>query len=462
VGVDRYDVVVAGGGNAGLCAALAASAAGARVLLVERSPEWRRGGNSRHTRDIRYAHDDPDEWAAAAYPSKLFLSDLESVTDGASSRLLARTMVEASHDLPEWMERNGVRWQAPLRGTLHLQTNRFFLGGGKGMMNAYYRAAAARGVEIRYSASVVGVALEGDTCTAVSIRHADGVADEVLTDALVVASGGLEANGTWLEEKWGDGARNFAVRGTPDNDGSLLLALLEFGAAPTGSNLFHSVAVDARSPRHDGGIVTRVDSIPFSVTVNKQGARFYDEGEDSWPKRYATWGQVIARQPDQIAFSIFDAQSWGLFIPPAYRPFVAPTLKGLLEQLDVDVQQTLATISAFNDAVDTSVPFDPGRKDSRSAPGLDPPRRNWARALEQPPFFAFPVIPGLTFTYFGLSVDQRARIVRADGTTFQNLFAAGEAMAGNILTTGYLAGVGLTIGSVFGRIAGREAAALAG
>jgi tricarballylate dehydrogenase len=455
-----YDVVVAGGGNAGLCAALTARDEGARVLLVERSPDWRRGGNSRHTRDIRYAHADPDEWATAPYPPAEFLDDLRSVTDELPNPELAELMVSESQTLPEWMEAHGVRWQKPMQGTLHLHTNRFFLGGGKAMMNAYYATAERCGVEVALDSSVVALGGDDEHCTNVTLRR-NGSVRTVGTKAVVVASGGLEANHDWLEQSWGPGATNFIVRGTPDNDGALLLSLLERGAAGAGSNLFHCVAVDARSPRFDGGIVTRVDSIPFGIVVNREGRRFYDEGEAAWPKRYAQWGQLIAREPGQIAFSLFDSQSRGLFIPPLFPPLQSDTLRGLLEQFDVDVDVALATVDEFNAAVDDTVPFDPSGPDGRSAIGLLPARRNWARRLEQPPFYGYALRPGLTFTYAGVEVDRTARVCRIDGSTFENVFAAGEVMAGNILTRGYLAGVGLTIGSAFGRIAGREAAACA-
>jgi tricarballylate dehydrogenase len=216
--------------------------------------------------------------------------------------------------------------------------------------------------------------------------------------------------------------------------------------------------VDARSPKFDGGIVTRVDSVPFSVTVNKSGERFYDEGEDWWPKRYAVWGQLIARQPDQVAYSIFDRDARDLFIPSVYAPLAADSLDGLLAQLDVDRDQALRTIEEFNAAVDESVPFDSTRKDGRQTIATDPPRTNWARKIRTAPFYAFPLAPGVTFTYFGLRVDENARVATSDGLAFENVYAAGEVMAGNILTSGYLAGFGLTIGSVFGRIAGDEAA----
>jgi tricarballylate dehydrogenase len=452
-----YDVIVAGGGNAGLCSALAARDEGATVLLVERSPLWRRGGNSRHTRDIRYAHPAPDEWATTAYPPDEFFADLEAVTDAFPEPALAELLVAESATLPEWMEAHGVRWQHPMKGTLHLHTNRFFLGGGKAMMNSYYATAEASGVEIRTDAAVVSVQLNGAHCTGATIKN--GVATEnVSASALVVASGGLEANHDWLANTWGDGAHNFVVRGTPDNDGALVLHLLDLGAARVGSGLFHGVAVDARSPRYDGGIITRIDSIPFGIVVDKHGKRFYDEGEAAWPKRYAEWGRLIARQPDQIAYSIFDSKTLGLFIPPLYPPVQHDTIDGLASALGLDPGAVVQTVDEFNAAVDDSVPFDPSRPDGRRAPGLEPARMNWARAIDTTPFCAYPLRPGLTFTYAGVGVDATARVRRAAGGTFENVFAAGEVMAGNILTRGYLAGVGLTIGSVFGRIAGREAA----
>lgn len=458
-GMKPYDVVVAGGGNAGLCAALSAASEAARVLLVERSPRWRRGGNSRHTRDIRYAHDAGEPWAMTAYPAPAFAEDLRSVSDPGSAPELAGPMIEESRSLPAWMERHGVRWQQPLRGSLALSTNRFFLGGGRALINTYYDTATALGVDVMYAGSVVGLDLAGDgRCRALSVEH-EGRRETVETGAVVLASGGLEANRQWLRKTFGEGADNFVIRGTPDNDGSLLLNLLERGAQPVGSpDTFHGIAVDARSPSADGGIVTRVDSIPFGIVVDSTGRRFYDEGEALWPKRYAQWGRLIANRPGQIAYSIMDRQSWGSFIPSCFPPVRAGTVPELASKLGVDATAVSQTVAEFNAAVAPTQPFDHSRLDGNGTTGLTPRKSHWARPIDQAPYYGYPLRPGITFTYAGLAVDSTARVLRTGGEPFGNVFAAGELMAGNILTRGYLAGVGLTIGSVFGRIAGREAA----
>lgn len=220
--------------------------------------------------------------------------------------------------------------------------------------------------------------------------------------------------------------------------------------------------MDARGPKYDGGIATRIDSIPFGIVVNRDGRRFYDEGEDIWPKRYAIWGRNIALQPGQIAYALWDAKVQGAFLPPMYGTYRAETIEELAEVLGLDKRAVAETVGDFNAAVDRggapSRAFTMAHPDGRATAGLDPPKSNWAQRLDTPPFHAVPMRPGITFTYLGVAVTEQARVRRADGGVFRNVFAAGEIMSGNILSTGYLAGFGMTIGTVWGRIAGREAA----
>ena len=205
--------------------------------------------------------------------------------------------------------------------------------------------------------------------------------------------------------------------------------------------------------------MTRVDSVPFGIVVNRAGQRFYDEGEDLWPKRYATWGRLIAGQPGQVAFSLFDSQAFGRFILPMFPPVRANSVEELAAGLDVDTAALCATVQRFNAAIDRDITYDPTRLDGRGTSGIEPPKSNWAMPIEQPPFFAYPVRPGVTFTYLAVGVDTAAHVLRQDGEPFGNVFAAGEVMAGNVLLNGYLAGFGMTIGAVCGRVAGEEAAA---
>ncbi|HZP95576.1 MAG TPA: FAD-dependent tricarballylate dehydrogenase TcuA [Candidatus Limnocylindria bacterium] len=453
-----WDVVVAGGGNAGLVAALSARERGARVLLLERAPRHMRAGNTRHTRNIRCAHDAADAYYTGPYSVDELLEDLKSV--GRPVNLdLACFAVQESRTIPQWMTAHGVKWQRALRGTLNLgRTNRFFLGGGTALMNHYYRMAEIEGVEIVYQATVADVVLDGRRAREVVVRTPDGPV-ALACNAVVIASGGFEANIDWLKRYWGDAADNYLIRGTPYNDGLILARLIELGAATAGDPKgFHAIGIDARSPKFDGGIATRSDAIPYSIVVNRDGRRFADEGQDLWPKRYASWGRLIAEQPGQLAYAIYDSRVKDLFIPSMYRAFEAGSIAGIAEALGLDPVSLQSTVEQFNVAVSDDRAFDPTKLDGRRTDGITPPKSNWAVRIERPPLFALPLRPGITFTYMGLAVNEHAKVAMAGGGEFDNVYAAGEVMSGNILSSGYLAGFGLTIGHVFGRIAGREAA----
>jgi tricarballylate dehydrogenase len=238
----------------------------------------------------------------------------------------------------------------------------------------------------------------------------------------------------------------------------MLKQLLEHGAKPVGDPRgCHAVALDARAPKFDGGIVTRLDSVPFGIVVNRDVRRFYDEGEDFWPKRYAIWGKLIAEQPEQIAFSIVDSKALPHFMPSVFPPVEASSIGELATVLSIAPGALAAVIDEFNGSV-RGAQFDPDSLDDCHTEGLDPPKSHWARLIDTPPYYGYPLRPGITFTYLGVTVDEQARVIMATDEPAKNMFAAGEIMAGNILGKGYLAGFGLTIGSVFGRIAGKEAA----
>ncbi len=460
--VEEVDVAVLGGGNAALCAALTARRVGASVLVLEAAPKEYRGGNSRHTRNLRSMHDAPTDLLVDVYSEDEFTSDLLRVTAGRTDEALARLVVRESARCPAWIRSHGARLQPPLKGTLHLdRTNVFFLGGGKALMNSYYAAAERMGIRVWYDAQATDVELVDGRIRSVAVKGSDGGVTVIIPKAVVLAAGGFESNLEWLRDIWGEAAANFIVRGTPYNTGTVLRQMLDRGAMPVGDETqFHAVAIDARAPKFDGGIVTRLDCVSLGIVVNASAARFYDEGEDFWPKRYAIWGRLVAQQPGQLAYSIIDAKAEGLFMPSVFPPVRGSTIAELARQLTLPPEALERTVSEFNRSVCVGT-FNHAVLDDCRTVGLAPAKTHWARPIDTPPYSAYPLRPGITFTYLGLKVDDRARVIMTNGIPTTNAFAAGEIMAGNILGQGYVAGVGMTIGTVFGRIAGAEAGALA-
>jgi len=453
-----FDIAVVGGGNAALCAAITAAEAGASVLILESAPVPYRGGNSRHTRNFRCMHHGPLSVLTGSYEESEYFNDLLLVTKGNTDEALARLVIRTSEECLPWMEAHGVRFQPSLSGTLSLsRTNAFFLGGGKALVNAYYNTAADLGIKVAYESEVTHVHRDGDVITELHVTVGGGPR-RVRARAFVLASGGFQADLDWLARAWGPAARNFLIRGTPYNRGVVLRDMLDQGADSVGDpTQCHAVAIDGRAPQFDGGIVTRLDCVPFSIVVNRDGERFYDEGEDVWPKRYAIWGRLVAAQPDQVGYSIIDAKSIDLFMPSVFRPVKADTIEDLASQMGLDPGSLRRTVDGFNAACQPGR-FHSTELDGLRTQGLPVPKTNWARPIDTAPFYGYQLRPGVTFTYLGLKVDAQAQVHSTDGP-IRNLWAAGEIMAGSILGQGYLAGFGMTIGTVFGRIAGKEAAA---
>ncbi|RED34466.1 tricarballylate dehydrogenase [Rhodopseudomonas thermotolerans] len=437
--IDRillWDVTVIGGGIAGLCAAIAARRGGAAVRLLEAAPRALRGGNARHGRNFRLTHETPLDYVPDRYTADELRAELRSVTGDDTDRALTELLIERAHSITGWLVAHGVHLQLPGTGVMpYSRRTAFPLGGGKAMINALYATADRLGIAISYDSEARSLLRSEGGGWTVSVRSA-GADDQIRTRSVVVCAGGAGADPAWLRENFGSAAEGWMVRGTPYADGRLLDLLIAAGGCPIGdAATCHAVPVDARGPQFDGGIVTRITSIPLGLVVDRCGARIDVAGAGVLPTHYAKWGPRIAACPGQIAYLVLDARSLARAAPSALAPITAPTISELAVALQLDPAALQASIDHFN-----------------AAPA------NAAHAIAVPPFAAYPMRPGLTFVHFGIKVDATMRVVRADGSRHDDLFAAGMIMAANVLRRGYLAGLGITLSAVFGQIAGEEAA----
>ncbi|MBK1694696.1 tricarballylate dehydrogenase [Chromatium weissei] len=450
------DVLIIGGGAAALCAAIAARRAGATVLLCEQASRSLRGGNTRHSRNLRIAHETRTPLSIGTYSATEFLADLNRASDGNNDVDLAQLLVHESADITAWLANAGVHFQRVADGRLPpSRKTAFLLGGGTAMINALYATAERLGVIIRYDSEISALQLDGKRVTQVQIKF--GVTEHTLSPRVVIAAcGGAQANRQWLRTVWGDAAKGFINRGTPFATGAVLQMLLNQGVQAVGDpSRAYLVAVDARSPANDGGIVTRIRCMPAGIVVDATGQRFHDEGGDTASTRYAIWGQRLVHCPNQIAYLILDARGMRHAPPSLHSPVMAADIPQLAATLKIPFAALVATLAAYHAAI--RAPIDDQRAVNWCTAALEPPKSHHALPLVEPPFGAYPMRPGITFTYHGVGVDRQMRVKRHHGEVMNNLFAAGMLMASNIFNSGYVSGLALTISCVSGRLAGTMA-----
>jgi len=485
-----YDVIVVGGGNAAFCAALAAREHCDRVLVLERAPEEEAGGNSRFTAGLlRVAYRGVDDLKRlipdlseqeisstdfGAYTEEQFLDDMARVTEYRCDPDLTEVLVRQSLPTALWMRGKGVRFTAAWNRQAFKVDGRFkfwggltveAVGGGPGLVDSLTQAARKNGIDIWYESRAVSLISDDDGVHGVVVKRT-GKTIHVKSRAVVLAAGGFQANTEWRTRYLGPGWELAKVRGTRFNTGDAIRMALDIGAQPAGNwSGCHAVAWERNAPEFGDlavGDQFQKHSYPWGIYLNAEGKRFVDEGADFRNYTYAKYGRVVLQQPGQFAWQIFDGKVKHL-LRDEYKirqvtKRAANTLPELVSALDdVNAEAALKEIQTYNAAVRTDIPFNPNVKDGRRTEGLAVPKSNWANTIDTPPFEAYAVTCGITFTFGGLKVNSEAQVVNTDGQSMRGLYAAGE-LVGGIFWFNYPGGSGLTNGAVFGRIAGANAA----
>ncbi|MDO8751770.1 MAG: FAD-dependent tricarballylate dehydrogenase TcuA [Dehalococcoidia bacterium] len=487
--LQEYQVVVVGAGNAALSAALSAREEGASVLLLEKAPIHLRGGNTYFTGGaIRFAFQgmeqliklipdlsqtEMDSMVVPDYPTAQYYDDLMRVTEGLSDPQLAQTLVNDSYPAMLWLRQKGVRF-VPLWGRQAFKLgdkyhfwgnlNLEAVGAGKGLSDQLFAIAEKQGVEIRYQTKAVRL-LQDDRARirGIVVQGPEGF-QNIAAQSVVLACGGFEANAEMRTRYLGAGWELAKVRGTQYNTGDGIRMALEIGAQPYGNwSSCHAVAWDLNAPPYGNRQIADLyqkHSYQYGLIVNIEGKRFVDEGADYRNYTYARYGREILKQPQRAAFQIFDAKVTHLWRDEYRIPQVtkaeATTFRELAEKLGIAPEAFERTIQEYNAAVQPGE-FNPTVLDGKSTKGIDLPKSNWALPMDTPPYYGFAVTCGITFTFGGLRIDQRAQVWDTEEIPIPGLYAAGE-LVGGLFYNNYPGGSGLCSGAVFGRIAGASAA----
>jgi len=485
----RYDVIVVGAGNAGLTAAMSAAEHGASVLMLERAPEYLRGGNTYFTGGLfRFAYEGLDDvlklapgvprdqrasMDVGAYTQAGYYADVMRLSEGLSDPDLVQMLVSQSLPTMKWMMEKGVAW-IPAFGRQSFKSgggSKFWgglvleaVGGGNDLSDRLFQLAGRGGAAVRYGTRATDLLTDRrGRVRGVTVRDGDGYRD-VAAGSVVLASGGFEANSEMRARYLGPGWELAKVRGTRFNTGDGITMALSAGAQPYGHwSGCHAIAWDLNAPPFGDrriGDLHQKHSYPFGLIVNVDGRRFVDEGADFRNYTYARYGKEILYQPHRSAFQLFDEKTRPLlrdeyWIPEASK-VEATNIKGLAEGLGIDRDGLVSTVAEFNEAVQEG-PFDPTALDGKRTLGLQPPKSNWALPLDTPPYLGYAVTCGITFTFGGLKVNTRAQVLDTEDVPIPGLYAAGE-LLGGLFYNNYPGGAGLMAGAVFGRTAGASAA----
>jgi tricarballylate dehydrogenase len=489
----EWDVIVVGGGNAAYCAALAAREKGASVLMIEAAPEDESGGNSRFTAGaMRVVYNGVDDIKAlvpdlsqseidttdfGTYTQDQFFDDMARVTQFRTDPNLCELLVTRSLDTLVWMREKGIRF-VPIYGRQAFKIDGRFkfwggltvetVGGGEGLVAMMKASGAKNGIEVRYNTRATDLLYDGKRVLGVRVTHNNEIA-EIKGRAVVLACGGFEANAEMRTRYLGPGWDLAKVRGSRYNTGQGIRMALDIGASPYGNwSGCHAVQWEMNAPEFGDlavGDQFQKHSYPFALLVNATGKRFVDEGADFRNYTYAKYGRVVLEQPGQFAWQIWDQKTKHLqrdeYNIRQCTKVTANTIEELAKKLDgVNAEQFVKTIAEYNAAVRQDVPFNPNVKDGRGTQGLAVPKSNWANTIDKPPFEAYAVTCGVTFTFGGLRIANDGQVMDLDYRPIDGLYAAGE-LVGGIFYFNYPGGTGLTSGSVFGKIAGTSAAAAA-